>query len=307
MPTADQSVEIQPETAELLAEICDGIQKATGRRPAPDEVIRSALQALHASEGIAARQADVVTELLQLGQRLAIDQVALGKPSFTDNEAANDFVIADPFAFPIAVIFEQGIIAERAWAAPYELRSRLGHLDPRRIAVEAEQVAAAVREPPSLHRYVEKVPRWVVAASRRVVSEYGGNASRIWSDHPTAGTLQARLDAFEGIGQKKAAMAVEILDRDLKVPIGGLEGSDIAYDVHVRRVFLRTGLALFDDPIHMISVARRLNRSRPGAVDFPAWTVGRNWCRAGVPDCQSCPLRQPCPKLVEKGDVVRTA
>jgi len=43
-------------------------------------------------------------------------------------------------------------------------------------------------------------------------------------------------DAFSGIGQKKAAMAVEILERDLGVTIRELKGSDIAYDVHVRRV-----------------------------------------------------------------------
>ena len=55
--------------------------------------------------------------------------------------------------------------------------------------------------------------------------------------------LHNRLDAFDGIGQKKAAMAVEILERDLRVSIKDLQGSDIAYDVHLRRVFLRTGLA----------------------------------------------------------------
>jgi len=37
-------------------------------------------------------------------------------------------------------------------------------------------------------------------------------------------------DAFSGIGQKKAAMAVEILERDLGVTIRELKGSDIAYE-----------------------------------------------------------------------------
>jgi endonuclease-3 len=64
----------------------------------------------------------------------------------------------------------------------------------------------------------------------------------MWSGKPTARQLFERLDKFEGIGQKKAAMAVEILERDLGVPISAMHGSDIAYDVHVRRVFLRTGL-----------------------------------------------------------------
>ena len=36
------------------------------------------------------------------------------------------------------VLFDQGIPAERAWAAPYLLRQRMGHLDPARIARDPE-------------------------------------------------------------------------------------------------------------------------------------------------------------------------
>lgn len=115
-----------------------------------------------------------------------------------------------------------------------------------------------------------------------------------------------RLD-FPGIGQKKAAMAVEILDRDLGVPIRELDGSDIAYDVHVRRVFLRTGLAEYDDLEHMIEVARRAHPERPGAIDMPAWLVGRQWCHAGLPNCPACILREVCPKDIDRANAVRGA
>src|SRR5713101_2237036 len=98
-----------------------------------------------------------------------------------------------------------------------------------------------------------------------------------------------------GIGQKKAAMAVEILERQLGVPVQRMEGSDIAYDIHTRRVFLRTRLADRDDREHMISVARRLNPTRPGALDMPTWLIGRGWCHPGVPNCEACPLTNVCP------------
>jgi endonuclease III len=39
------------------------------------------------------------------------------KPEFTPDQKANAFVLEDPFAFLVAVIFDQGIQAERAWAA----------------------------------------------------------------------------------------------------------------------------------------------------------------------------------------------
>ena len=180
-----------------------------------------------------------------------------GEPFFTPNALANRFLIENPFAFLLAVIFDQGIVAERAWAAPYELAHRLGHLDPYRLADDLPGIAKAVATPPMLQRFVNTIPPWIASAARRVVRDYGGDAGRIWGDEPTAEVLDRRLRAFDGIGQKKAAMAVEMLERDLKVPIKGLHGTDIAYDVHVRRVFLRTGLADRDDRDHMIAQGRR--------------------------------------------------
>lgn len=97
-----------------------------------------------------------------------------------------------------------------------------------------------------------------------------------------------------------SAMAVEILERDLGVPVRNLEQSDIAYDVHIRRVFLRARLADRDDRDHMITVARRLHPARPGALDLPTWLIGRGWCHPGVPDCASCPLTKVCPKEIER-------
>jgi uncharacterized HhH-GPD family protein len=219
-------------------------------------------------------------------------------PSFTPDPLANAFILENPFAFLTAVIMDQGVPAERAWQAPYELRKRLGHLDPARLASDGDEVAAAINRPPKLHRYVDKIPKWIVDAARRVASRYGGDASRIWNDKPTAVELQKRLDAFTGIGQKKAAMAVEILERDLGVEIRELQGSDVAYDVHLRRVFLRTTLANRDDPGHMISIARALHPKRPGELDVSVWRIGRQWCRAGTPDCGACVLTAVCPKEV---------
>src|SRR2546421_8350283 len=103
------------------------------------------------------RKAGVVAKLLELGEKLARDQIAVGKPSFAEDPAANDLVIKDGFAFLLAVIFDQGIRAERAWAAPFELKLRLGHLDPKRMVSEPDSVERAIQQPPTLHRYVEKV------------------------------------------------------------------------------------------------------------------------------------------------------
>ena len=252
-----------------------------------------------------ARTSAVVPALLAYGKTQA--PTAVGEVTFTPHPEANALIMQNPFAFLLAVIFDQGIPAERAWRAPYDLTRRLGHLDPARMLADPEAVRSAVAQPPVLHRYREKLPGWLVAAARIVLHDYAGDAARIWNDHPTARQLQQRLDRFPGIGQKKAAMAVEILDRDLGASIRELDGSDIAYDVHVRRVFLRTGLADYDDLDHMVEAARHAYPERPGAIDMPAWLIGRQWCHAGIPYCSACVLREVCPKDIDRANAVRGA
>jgi len=262
-------------------------------------MLHAALEALHVSRLGDTRRAAVVEALLAFGREIAMGE------TLSDNPRANQLVMEDGFAFLLAVIFDQGIAYQRAWAAPYELKRRLGHLDPVRMESEPEQVAAAIRQAPSLHRFVNNLSQWVVSAARRVTKQYGGRADAIWEGSPTAAELQRRFDEFDGIAQKKAAMAVEILERARKVSITQMQGSDVAYDRHIRRVFLRTGLALYDDADHIVAVARELNAERPGAIDFPAWRVGVDWCHPGVPDCPNCRLREPCPKLVDRAASVR--
>jgi uncharacterized HhH-GPD family protein len=253
----------------------------------------------------ASDQQAVVAALLQYGRAHQQDRAGR-EPEFTPHPEANRLIIDNPFAFLLAVILDEGIPAERAWRGPYELRLRLGHLDPTRIAAEPDAVRAAVARPPALHRYVNEAPQWLVRAATQVVSEYGGDTAAIWADTPRAADLAARLRRFHRIGQKKSAMAVEILARDLGVPVREFTGSDIAYDVHVRRVLLRTGLAAYDDPDHMIEIARRLHPERPGELDFPAWLIGRTWCGAGIPHCTECPLTEVCPRWTDAAAMVRS-
>jgi hypothetical protein len=58
----------------------------------------------------------------------------------------------------------------------------------------------------------------VPAAASVGGDRYGADDATIWAGNPTAGNLRARFNEFPGIGQKKAAMAVEILERHMRVP-----------------------------------------------------------------------------------------
>lgn len=78
-------------------------------------------------------------------------------------------------------------------------------------------------------------------------------------------------------------MAVEILQRTLGVPVADLSGSDVAYDVHLRRVFMRTGLAEHDEVGHMVAVARSLRPQRLGELDNPVWDIGAGGVIRAIP------------------------
>lgn len=208
-----------------------------------------------------------------------------------------------PTEFFYGVIFDQGISADRAWEAPKELRQRLGHLDPSKIAAMPEdkmirKIFVAGR---SLHRY-KKVANWLIESSKLLVSRYEGDPTRIWDDNPRSDDLQRRFDEFKGIGQKKASMAANILVRDYGVPVQNIDlrGIDVSSDVHVRRVFLRTDLVETDDVDEVIEAARRLNYQYPGELDLPAWSIGRDFCKPTSPKCPRCPLTNVCPKIVTR-------
>lgn len=246
----------------------------------------------------------IVEAMLTYSTALATESREYGI-SYTPEREANQFLINDPFAFLVGVIFDQGIPAERAWAAPYELSKRLGHLDPRRLAAHPDGIRDAIQARPKLHRFINNLPEWVVLAAEKVVREYGGDAANIWNDGPSARVLQRRLLEFKGIGQKKAAMAVELLEKDFEVQISNLEGSDVAFDVHIRRVFLRTGLGDFDHIDDIVSSARQHHPDRPGSLDGPAWQIGRRWCRPMNPTCSECVLESVCPKFLSRADQVK--
>lgn len=219
---------------------------------------------------------------------------------YAKTEDADRLLRSDPFAFLLGVVLDEGITAEHAWQGPFTLMQRLGHLDPWRIRNELDGVRAAVTQRPAIHRYTEIMPEAIVRAADRVCSHYDGDASKIWAVGSTVEDVDARLQTFHRIGPKKAAMAAELLMSHFGVDLGEPDGSNVAYDVHVRRVFLRTGLVEVDTPEAVRAAAKSLHPARPGLIDLPTWLVGRNYCRPTHPQCPECPIAADCPKLIHR-------
>lgn len=242
----------------------------------------------------ASSRAATARELVKYGQELAALGAAQVGESFSGRPEADELLESDPNAFLLGVLFTQGIPAERAWSGPWLLRERLGTLDPGFLATHPDLVRDAFQQPPMLHRFKETLPNWVISAARRLIDDYDADASRIWSPDSHMLEVSERLVAFDGIGRKKAVMAAEILVRHFGVALLGRECGQVAYDVHVRRVFLRTGLADEDSVSAIEAAAKAACPESPGTLDLPAWLIGRQTCRPRVPDCDGCRLGAVC-------------
>ena len=236
----------------------------------------------------------VATKLIEWGR----EQVTQKTPSFTEDEAANTFITENPLAFLIAAILNERMKAEIVWANPYELYRRLGHLDIRRIAdMGEEELEEIFRQKPAIHRYWRKMAKRIRNACKLVIERYDGQVETLWNDNPRCDDLQRRFEQFDGIDQKKASMTTNILVRDLDIQVRDRRGIDVSYDVHVRRVFVRTGFSDKDDGDSIIQSARELSSDYPGALDLPCWLIGRQWCHPRNPDCQSCLIEEVCHKV----------
>ena len=232
-------------------------------------------------------------------------ELVTGKPEFSHDANAAGLIRHDEFAFVLAIVAAVGVPADQAWGLPYLLSERLGGLSPARLAGSPAAVRVAVQRPPELHRFATVMPDWLAATAEIVLARYDGRAARLWQDEPTAMELRRRLEAFPGVGPRRAATAVEILARDLRTPLRPLSGNDVARNPDLRRVLLRTGLARQDEVSHMVAAARALDRSRPAVVGVPAWDIGRRWCHPSDPDCPACPLGAVCARLIQAGSRVR--
>jgi uncharacterized HhH-GPD family protein len=153
--------------------------------------------------------------------------MATTRPSalhFTGNDEADALLAEDPLALLIGFVLDQQVSVQKAFSGPLELRNRIGTLDAAEIAgMDTGTLEAAFREKPALHRYPGNMARRTQDLCAAVVSEYEGDASRIWREAESGRDLQERLLALPGIGDMKARSLVAILVKRFDVHPPGWE------------------------------------------------------------------------------------
>lgn len=209
----------------------------------------------------------------------------------------NDFYIRDKnyFGFLLGTIYNQQTPAEIVWEIPYNIHKILGHLDIEILSkMSVKDVLSLFDKLPRKPRYPPQMAEQTIEAARKIIRDYNGKVENIWADNPTCSQLQKRLEEFKGVGQKKAAMATDVVVKRFNMPLRDRSGIDIAADSLVIRVFKRCGFVDYEDKALVISKARQLNPDYPGILDYPCWIIGRHYCFQTNPDCKNCPIGNVC-------------
>jgi uncharacterized HhH-GPD family protein len=135
---------------------------------------------------------------------------------FTGNDEADRLLQEDGNALLIGFVLDQQVPVQKAFSGPFELRSRIGTLEPARIAaMETDQLENVFRERPALHRFPSSMARRTQQLCAVIASEYGGDASRVWLEAGSGVELERRLRALPGIGEMKAQTLIAIVGKRL--------------------------------------------------------------------------------------------
>lgn len=206
--------------------------------------------------------------------------------------------ITYPFAFALAGVLDRGTKAEVIWTIPYYLKKQLGALDPNFFAnASIKEIDELFRKLPRKPRYLNDAPQTVKQLAAIIVNEYDGQAQKLWENR-TAKEIKATFERIHGVGPGIASMIILLLERWFKVNFDDIDHTkmDVKPDVHIIRVFQRLGFISELTSNAALEAARKLNPEFPGALDAPAWYIGRNWCNSYNPRCDQCPVTNVCPK-----------
>jgi endonuclease III len=213
---------------------------------------------------------------------------------------AAPLIETDPYAFLIAVCLDRGSKAEVIWTIPYDMKVKLGHLDPQLIyKMSLEELAELFLQLPRKPRYVNDAPKTIRDLTRFVVEECDGDASNVWEGR-RASDVNRILQSIHGVGSGIANMGVLLIEKAFDKRFHDLDRSrmDIKPDVHTVRVLYRLGASEAQTVDTALATSRLMNPTFPGGLDGGLWEIGRRWCYASNPNCDACPMNRDCAKLI---------
>ncbi len=134
---------------------------------------------------------------------------------FTDDPEACKLLATDPFALLVGFAIDQQVTVQKAFAGPYVLKQRAGTLEPKQLA--AIDLGPLFAEKPAIHRFPGAMAGRVRELAAVVTEEYGGDASRIWSEATDSADLRKRIGALPGFGEMKIKSLGAVLAKQFGV------------------------------------------------------------------------------------------
>jgi uncharacterized HhH-GPD family protein len=139
------------------------------------------------------------------------------------DDEANELLTRSPLALLIAMLLDQQVPLEKAFAGPRDLVKRLGH-EPTAGELadyDPEALAAVFSEKPALHRYPKAMAGRTQALCRLLTDRYDGDAAQVWNSAVTGQDLVRRIGELPGFGPVKAQIFAALLGKQLGVRPGG--------------------------------------------------------------------------------------
>lgn len=179
--------------------------------------------------------------------------------------------------FVLGCVMDMQIKAERAWKIPYLIMKDLGGFEFERLLnLTLEDLKIKFLEK-KFHRFNDIMAKRFYLAIKKIHEEYDDDASSIWNNSISAAEVIRKFLEFEGVGQKIASMATNILVRQYKIPLKDLSAIDISTDTHVIRMMKKLGFAPEKaSREYIIFRAREFYPSYPGILDIGLFEMGRN-------------------------------
>ena len=156
----------------------------------------------------------------------------------TGHAAADKLLNSNGTALMIGMLLDQQVPMEWAFNGAHTLKTRLGHLDPARIAaMDPDDFLAVCLEKPAIHRFPKAMAGRIQGQCALLDERYKGRAENIWRGIDDAQVLFERLREFPGFGEEKAQIFVALLAKRFGIkPKGWQRAAGVFSDANPRTV-----------------------------------------------------------------------
>ena len=136
------------------------------------------------------------------------------------------------------MLLDQQVPMEWAFNGAFTLKTRLGHLDPKKIAaMDPDDFLAVCTEKPAIHRFPKAMAARIQGMCAIIASEYRNKGENIWAGVDDATVLFDRLRGLPGYGEEKAQIFVALLAKRFGIkPKGWKAAAGVFSDSEPRTV-----------------------------------------------------------------------